>query len=78
MVYGNHDVARPKYYRYEEEQLLEEPDNIQHVLPRFILPVTNAQLNEFNNTFDVLVESVNKGVEIYHNMFQHILRLQFV
>ena len=62
--------------RFDDEFLLEEPDNIEHVLPRFPLPVTNAQLIHLNNSFDVMADSDIEGFDIYYNILRHIQSLQ--
>ena len=62
--------------RFDDEFTLEEPDDIEHVLPRFPLPVTNAQLVALNNSFNVLGDSDNEGFDIYYNILRHIQSLQ--
>ena len=67
----NHVISR-----FDDEFTLEEPDDIEHVLPRFPLPVTNAQLVALNNSFNVLGDSDNEGFDIYYNILRHIQSLQ--
>ena len=74
-----HNLFRREYTEYmdvlqgfEEEHLLAEPDKIEHVLPRFLLPVTNVQLKELNDKFDVVAEREHDGVDIYYDILKFI------
>lgn len=58
--------------RYETQHLLREPDTITHVLPRFVLPLTNAQLAGLNENFDVTRASQHDGVDIYYEILKYI------
>lgn len=80
-----HNLFRREYTEYmdvlqgfEEEHLLAEQDNIEHVLPRFPLPVTNAQLKELNDKFDVVAESEHDGVDIYYDILKFIQQSQSI
>ena len=61
---------------YEDENSLVEPDNIEHVLPRFPLPLTNAQLINLNETIDVMKESHYEGLDIYNDTLTFIQNCQ--
>ena len=43
----------------------QEPDNINHVLPRHPLPLTNSQLQELNDLVNVMQDSLSDGVDLY-------------
>jgi len=58
--------------RYEDQHSLREPDSITRVLPRFSLPLTNAQLTDLNEKIDVTRTSQNEGVDIYYEVLQYI------
>ena len=61
---------------YEEENVLAEPDNIEHVLARFPLPLTNAQSNTLNETIDIMKESQYEGLDIYYDTLKFIENCQ--
>ena len=51
---------------------IEEPSNIQIVLPRTPLPLTNSQLQQLTVTFDVLKESAVDGLDIFVDILRFV------
>jgi len=58
--------------QYKNHDALVEPDSIVHVLPRFLLPLSVAKLNELNVLTDVLQESTCDGIDVYGKVMRFV------
>lgn len=58
--------------KYKNTDSLPEPDTIKKVLPRYELPLTNAQQLQLENAIDVLRESDSHGIDIYGEVMKFV------
>lgn len=63
----------PVLQSYSNSNNLDEPLNIEHVLPRFPLPLTEQQVEHLKNSLPYNKNSEHDGVDIYGSVLQYVM-----